>query len=111
MRPITDVLREIRKGRVVDNASERLAEVVRAVDATNKPGKLTIELTIEPEKGGGSQKTISAKVTAKIPNEELPKGIFYSDRDGDLIRSDPDQKEMFADATSVSDLAAARGLA
>lgn len=53
MRLITDVLREIRKGRAVDQASRLLAELVRAVDETGKPGNITITLTVKPEKGGG----------------------------------------------------------
>jgi hypothetical protein len=98
MKPITDVLREIRKGRVVDHASEVLAEVVQAVDATKKAGSITIKLTITPEKGGGSQKTISAKVTSSKPEEDLPDAIFFSDEEGDLHRNDPEQGEMFRDA-------------
>lgn len=106
MRPITDVLRDIRKGRVVDQATEQLANVVRAVDRTGKPGEVTIKLTIEPEKGGGSQKTIGAKVTSKAPVEDLPKGLFFSNVEGDLLRSDPAQQEMFVDAEAQE---AARG--
>lgn len=101
MRPITDVLRDIRKGRVVDLATERLAEIVQAVDETGKPGELTLILKVTPEKGGGSQKTLTAKVKAKIPEADLPEGIFFSDADGDLHRSDPAQTTMeFRDASS-----------
>lgn len=101
MRPITDVLRDIRKGRVVDLATDRLAEIVQAVDETGKAGELTIILKVTPEKGGGSQKTLTAKVKAKIPEADLPEGIFFSDSAGDLHRTDPAQTEMtFRDAGS-----------
>lgn len=105
MRPITDVLREIRKGRVVDRASTMLAELVRAVDETEKPGELTIKLTVKPEKGGGAAKTIEAKVTSKLPLEDLPAGVFFSDADGDLHREDPTQPLMFGDAADLGDVA------
>ncbi len=105
MKPITDVLRDIRRGKVVDRATEMLAEVVRAVDETGKAGELTIKLSIKPEKGGGVIKTISAKVTAKRPEGDLPEGIFYSDRDGDLHRTDPAQPEMFAEAETAGERA------
>lgn len=98
MRPITDILREIRGGRGVDLASHRLAEVVQAVDETGKKGSITITLTVEPEKGGGSQKTIAMDVKAKIPEVDLPKGVFFSDQDGTLHRTDPRQEEMFREA-------------
>jgi hypothetical protein len=94
MRLITDILREIRKGRCVDQATRLLAEVVRAVDETNKPGQVTITLTVKPEKGGGSQKTIIAAVKAKKPEGDIPEAVFFSDPDGDLHRSDPSQSEM-----------------
>lgn len=98
MKPITDVLREIRRGRAVDHATDLLAEVVRAVDLTGKAGSLTITLKIKPEKGGGSQKTISAEVKAKRPELDVPDAVFFSDDSGDLHRADPKQNEMFAEA-------------
>ena len=94
MRLITDILREIRRGRVVDQASRALAEVVRAVDETGKPGEITITMRVKPEKGGGTQKTIAALVKAKVPQADIPEAVFFSDRDGDLHRSDPAQEEM-----------------
>jgi len=97
MRPFTDVLRDIRRGRAVDQATRLLAEVVRAVDETGKPGSVTLTLTVKPEKGGGSQKTIIAGVKAKKPEGDIPEAVFFSDVDGDLHRADPAQNEMFAE--------------
>lgn len=99
MRPFTDILRDIRRGRAVDQATQALADVVRAVDLTGKPGTVTLTLTIKPEKGGGSQKTIIASVKAKKPEADIPEAVFFSDPDGDLHRSDPSQSEMFSDAS------------
>lgn len=98
MRLITDILRDIRKGRAVDLASQRMAEIVQAVDETGKTGVLAITLTVKPEKGGGSQKSIQVGVKAKIPEVDLPEGIFFSDEEGDLHRTDPAQNEMFSEA-------------
>jgi ribosomal protein S28E/S33 len=103
MRPITDILREIRKGRAVDLASQRMAEIVQAVDETGKPGELTITIKVKPEKGGGSQKVIQVAVKAKIPEVDLPEGVFFSDGDGDLHRTDPAQNEMFTEAAGRSE--------
>jgi ribosomal protein S28E/S33 len=103
MRPITDILREIRKGRAVDLASQRMAEIVQAVDETGKPGELTITIKVKPEKGGGSQKVIQVAVKAKIPEVDLPEGVFFSDEDGDLHRTDPAQNEMFSEAAVRSE--------
>lgn len=98
MKPITEVLMQYRNGRAVDMASRDLAECVRAVDETGKPAELTIKLKIEPEKGGGSQKELSIKVTSKVPKPDIPKAVFFSDGSGDLHRTDPAQREMFAEA-------------
>lgn len=98
MRPITDVLRDIRRGRAVEQATRLLAEVVRAVDETGKPGTVTLTLTVKPEKGGGSQKTLLCSVKHKKPEADIPEAVFFSDEDGDLHRSDPHQSEMFTDA-------------
>lgn len=98
MRPITDVLREYRNGRAVDLLTRDLAEVVRAVDATQKPGELTIKIKVEPDKGGGSGKEVTIKSTSKVPKQDIPKGVFFSDEDGDLHRTDPAQREMFTAA-------------
>jgi len=95
MRPITDVLREMRGGKAVVQASEMLSEIVRAVDETGKSGSVTITITVEPEKGGGSQKTLSVDMKMKKPTTALQPAIFFSDSDGDLHRSDPEQREMF----------------
>lgn len=103
MRPITDVLRDIRRGRAVEQATRLLAEVVRAVDETGKPGSVTLTLTVKPEKGGGSQKTIIAAVKAKKPEGDIPEAVFFSDPDGDLHRTDPAQSEMFSDASKGVD--------
>ena len=67
MRPITDVLRDIRKGRVVDAASDELAEVVRAVLATDKAGELTLKLKIKPQGKGDNAVIVSAQVTSRRP--------------------------------------------
>lgn len=101
MRPITDVMRDIRKGRAVDEASEQLAEVVRAVQATGKAGSVTIKLTVEPKPGEGDAFVIKPEVSAKIPRPKLPDAIFFATDDGDLVREDPNQREMFRDTDGL----------
>jgi hypothetical protein len=98
MRPITDVLRDIRRGRAVEQATRLLAEIVRAVDETHKPGELTLKIKVKPDKDGGSGKTIVCEVKAKKPELDIPEAIFFSDVDGDLHRTDPSQQEMFSDS-------------
>lgn len=98
MRPITDVLRDIRKGRVVDDATHKLARVVESVMETKKAGTLTIELTVKPQKNDDEQVVIVSKVKAKTPEMDLPDAIFFVDDEFDLVRDDPKQRELFAEA-------------
>lgn len=98
MRPFTDVLRDMRKGRVVEAAGVELAEVVKAVLDTNKPGKFTLELTVKPQGKGDNAVIVSAKTATKVPQADLPDALFFADLDGDLLRDDPTQHRMFADA-------------
>lgn len=99
MRPFTDVLRDIRKGRVVEAAGEELAEVVRAVLDTNKGGEFTLKLSIKPNGRGDNAVIVGAKISAKVPQADLPDALFYADLDGDLLRDDPTQQRMFAEAS------------
>src|SRR5580704_8181361 len=94
MRLITDVLRDIRKGRPVEEATQALADVVRAVDETGKEGSVTVTLKIKPSKHGGPEKTLIAEVKAKKPVADIAPAVFFSDEDGDLHRVDPKQEEM-----------------
>jgi hypothetical protein len=75
MRPITDVLRDIRRS-----------------------GELTITIKVKPDKDGGTGKMLSCSVKCKKPVSDIPEAIFFSDPHGDLHRTDPAQSEMFTEA-------------
>lgn len=97
MVPFTDVLRAIRKGRVVDELTEQLAEVVKAVEATGKKGELVLKLTVQPQGKDDNAKKVSTKITAKLPQPDMPDALFFADAEGSLLRDDPTQTRMFAD--------------
>jgi hypothetical protein len=92
MRLITDIMRDIRKGRLVEEATASLAELVRSVDEVGKAGSLTITLTVKP--GEGAEKSIHPTIAVKKPVKEIKEAIFFSDADGDLHRVDPAQSEL-----------------
>ncbi len=102
MRPFTDILRDIRKGRVVDAAGVELAEVVRAVLDTNKAGSLTLTISVKPQGKGDNAVILGVKLGTSLPKMDLPEGLFFADLDGDLLRDDPTQQRMFADALAVA---------
>lgn len=97
MRPFTDVLRDIRKGKVVDRLGEEMAQVVQGVLDTNKGGELVLKLSVKPQGKGDNAVIVSAKISTKVPQADLPDALFFADLDGDLLREDPTQTRIFAD--------------
>lgn len=103
MRLITDVLRDIRRGRVVDAASVELAGVVRDAVATGKAGELTLKIKVTPDKGDPNLIRVTCEVKGKSPRPDLPDGLFFADKEGDLLREDPERVMRFADAAAADE--------
>jgi hypothetical protein len=106
MIPITDILRQIRKGVGVTEASEQMQEVIKACMATGKPGELTIKLKVTPDKAATGRQMVSSAqfevemgVTSKMPKLPIPKAIFFGTVEGELLRDDPEQSPLFGNAT------------
>ncbi|MDX2265420.1 MAG: hypothetical protein NW215_10660 [Hyphomicrobiales bacterium] len=99
-RLFTDILRDLSGGRIVDELTEHLAEVAKAVEDTGKAGALKLTLKISPN-GDGSA-TIEATVSATTPKPNFGKTLFFTDKDGGLHRRDPRQAEMFAAVNRAS---------
>lgn len=47
VRPITDTLRHIGVGVFIDSASDKLAELVAAVDSSGKSGRIDMIITVK----------------------------------------------------------------
>jgi hypothetical protein len=85
----------------VEAAGEELAEVVRAVLDTNKAGEFTLKLSVKPNGKGDNAVIVGAKISAKVPQSDLPDALFFADLDGDLLVNDPTQNRMFADVEII----------
>jgi hypothetical protein len=92
-RPITDTLRHLRGGQLIDECSEALAGVVQAVDATGKSGKLTIELTIKKISRSGALDIVD-KVTARAPEDQPLSTLMFPTPEGNLLTEDPRQQKL-----------------
>ena len=91
-KPFAQTLREIRNGLLHADLTDRLAEVTVAVVEHDKPGSVTLTLSIRPNAAGTV--TVSDDVKAKVPEGEKPATLFFADGDGNLLRRDPRQMEM-----------------
>lgn len=95
MKPITDVLRDYRRGELVNHATAELAQVIAAVKNLRKPGSVTITLSIKPDKHSSKEVEVQADVSVKVPKRGLKPTSFFVGRDNELLRSDPDQIDAF----------------
>jgi hypothetical protein len=89
IRPITDTLRHIGAGCLIDEASEKLSELVNAVSSTGKAGKLTI--TIDIRKATAGALAVAGKVTIKKPAEPAIEVLMFPTPEGNLLTEDPSQ--------------------
>lgn len=100
MRPITDTLRHLDHGNLLDDASEKLAELVKNVDASGKPGSLTI--TIKVRKAAVGALAITGKVDVKTPAAPVLENLMFATVDGDLLTEDPRQSKLDLKAVAVT---------
>lgn len=91
VRPFADFIREIDRGSLHDELSEKLHELVTAVEDTAKGGTITLTLGVKPvEKGNAEAILVAGRVTTKRPETPRKPSIFFSDH-GNLVRTDPNQ--------------------
>lgn len=100
-RPFFDTARDIRRGGLLEDCADELQKVVKAVEETGKPAKLTITLTVKPASKAQGAVVISDKVKATLP--ELPVGetILFVTPECNLVANDPSQKEIDLKAVSA----------
>lgn len=101
-RPITDTLRHIGGGVFIDTASDKMAELVNAVDASGKGGKLTLEVTVKKATRGGAMH-ITGKVSLKKPAEDAMEAMLFATPEGNLVADDPRQQKL--DLKSINNAA------
>lgn len=89
----TDELRDLRKGAVVEEATERLAELVNAVTATGKPGKFTLELSLK--RVGRNALTVTDRIIVKSPEPQVDnETLMFPTAEGSLVTEDPAQQRL-----------------
>ncbi|NIE67443.1 hypothetical protein [Burkholderia sp. Ax-1719] len=93
IRPITDTLRHIGGGTFMDQASEELAALVSAVDASGKGGTLTLTIAVKKATRGGAMH-IAGKVAVKKPGDEPMEAMLFATPEGNLIAEDPRQQKL-----------------
>lgn len=91
LRPFGAWLAEQRGGALQGELTETLAELVRAVVEHEKPGSLTLKVTVKPGEDGVLYVLVFDDVTAKIPQPPRGGALFHPDEQGSLTRHNPRQ--------------------
>lgn len=93
IRPITDTLRHIGGGTLIDEASDKLATLVAAVDSQGGTGKITIELSIKKATRGGAMH-LTGQVKVTKPKELPMEALMFATPEGNLVADDPNQMKL-----------------
>lgn len=104
-RPIFETLRSLCNGTLLIDVQDALTALTKAVDATGKPGKLTITLSMK--KATSIAVALNAKVALSKPDEVTPESLFFPTPDGYLETQDPRQQNL---ALGVVEMPSARDL-
>lgn len=99
VRPLAAALQEIDRGRLHQQGSDQLHELLAACLQTGKDGSLTMTISIHVGNADDRRLEVSGRVTTKLPQPAAKKSIFFVDQDGNLTRQDPTQLEF--DVTPV----------
>lgn len=86
--PFPVTIAAVRKGALVNELTEKLAEVVAAVMQYEKPGELVLKLKVKPE--NAEMVFISDELTVKAPEADRPPTWFFATDDGGLTRDRPE---------------------
>ncbi|MFA5170401.1 MAG: hypothetical protein WC426_02465 [Sulfuriferula sp.] len=93
IRPITDTLRHIGGGVFIDTASDKLADLVTAVDSSGKQGSINLIITVKKATRGGAMH-ITGKVKVIKPTEEAMEALLFATPEGSLVTEDPHQRSL-----------------
>lgn len=91
VKPITTTLALLHGGAFIDEASDKMAELVKMVEETGKAGTMTISIAIK--KAGGAMQ-IDAGIKAKIPEPKPDSTLLWATVEGNLVMDNPAQQKL-----------------
>ena len=94
IKPFGAWLQEQRNGSLHRELGEALAEISQQVEALNKPGKLTLTISVKPAGTAQHMVIVADTIKADVPQPDRPTSMFFTDEAGNLSRRDPRQAEL-----------------
>lgn len=104
IRPITDTIRHIDGGYLVDRASRMMNQLVKDIDASGGSGKIALEIHIKNEGNGVMRVTGKIKIAKSKPIEPLMMSFLYATPEGNLTTENPSQKKLDLEIVPKPDL-------
>lgn len=98
--PFDETLRKIRRGVLINELTEQLQDIVKAVEDTGKSGEITIKLTIKKFSRMNAI-DITDKVTIKLPQDQPESTMMFATPEGNLVTEDPRQQKLPLSAVSI----------
>lgn len=91
IQPFDQVLRQINHGRLIDELTDEMTEVLQRVAETGCAGALNLKIKFVPHK---NQIEVKAEIKGSLPQPIRPLSLFFLNEDGGLTRDDPLQKPL-----------------
>ena len=91
-RSFMQILNEVRFGEAAEELTDKLQELVAAVDNTQKQGELTFKLVLKPGAGGTIE--ILDTIKTKIPEPKKGASLFFATVEGNLTMNNPRQPDL-----------------
>jgi hypothetical protein len=92
MSTFTDIVGAADGGRAFENLNDSLREVVTAVRATRKAGKISVAIKVVPN--GEFAINIFPEIKVVVPEATPATTTYFVDEHGNLVRRDPRQSEL-----------------
>jgi hypothetical protein len=93
-RPFFDTLRDVRGGEVIDQLTEQMQDLVRAVQTTGASGALTLTLEVSPMKGSTEAVIVKDTIKLKKPEVKSKGTLMFPTVEGNLQRQNPNQRDL-----------------
>lgn len=89
---LISVLSQMRKGKLLNEANDKLAALVKQCRDTSKVGTFTLKIKVKPANHG--EVWLTDDVDTKTPKPDATLSLFYDDKEGALLKDDPNQPEL-----------------
>lgn len=98
--PFSQQIAYLERGALDAEATELLAQLVMAVTATGKAGKLTVTLDLKYDQRNKAME-IACAAKAKLPAPDRRRTFMFPNHAGELLRDDPEQQPLFTGPAAV----------